>query len=369
MLMFDALSRVGVVDVVLVEERSKAEVLPSADGRIAAQVMWKAKALNLGRYAADRRLTQALEDRLPRRLVEYDLAVGRYLGSIAKIELPPSVPTLVDLDDFAHTLWDRRLSLVGVKNLARSLVIGWLSRAAMRRFDRFLFVTDRDKARSAVTAGDVLPNIPISGDPEPDFGGGGARILFVGSMWYGPNALAMDWFVANVWPGILGRVPDAELLIVGAASPEVRARWSARPRVDAPGFVASLADSYRSASIVVSPILTGGGSNIKVLEALAWGRPVVMSTFSHRAFENTLVDGVDVAVAADTSEFIEKCVDLLGNRRLRAALARSGHEKIGRYYSKERFERIIISTVEQMLEGQRAMSSATDAGNGTDSRY
>jgi glycosyltransferase involved in cell wall biosynthesis len=349
-LLHQALACLGEVDVVLIQTGTFESVERSDEIGIVARCTWVPGALNADRYRSNSRVTADLAALLPIPLGQYDLAVGRYLGAIAKIELPKALPTLVDLDDFMPKLWEGALTISDLKQFMKSMVIRLLSQHALRRFDRFFFVTQRDLTRFGGRKGSLLPNIPWSFNPAPVFGKGDLRILFVGSMWYAPNAAAMDRFIGSAWPVIRQRFPGVELMIVGAAAPEIRQRWSSHPGVSAPGFVDDLAQCYKSAAVVIAPIRTGGGSNIKVLEAMAWGKPVVASDYCYRAFADVLTEGEHLAVAITDRDFADRCIELLANAELRADLARRGHSRISECFSRERFNRIVEAEATRILE-------------------
>jgi glycosyltransferase involved in cell wall biosynthesis len=122
---------------------------------------------------------------------------------------------------------------------------------------------------------------------EPDrLSQAGSRrlILFVGSMDYHANIGAAEWFVRQVWTRIESRYPDIDFAIVGRdPSPEVRRLASDRILVT--GTVADIRPFYRRAVVVVAPLLVGGGTRLKILEAMAGGVPVVSTTVGAEGIE------------------------------------------------------------------------------------
>jgi glycosyltransferase involved in cell wall biosynthesis len=101
---------------------------------------------------------------------------------------------------------------------------------------------------------------------------GGRRALFVADFSYEPNRNAADFLLSEVMPRVWGRVSDARLTVAGAGLPPI---VHLDPRVEVPGFVGDLAAAYRRADCVVVPLLQGGGSPLKFVEALAFGLPVL----------------------------------------------------------------------------------------------
>ena len=103
--------------------------------------------------------------------------------------------------------------------------------------------------------------------------------LLVANFGYGPNARGTDWFLRAIWPPVRARVPAAILRCVGARMPEsLAALAAATPGVEVRGQVADLAPLLRDAGLVLAPILEGGGTRLKIVEAWSQGKAVVTTT-------------------------------------------------------------------------------------------
>ncbi len=137
-------------------------------------------------------------------------------------------------------------------------------------------------------------------------------IIFVGKMSYNPNEQAVKWFVSNVWPSIKKAVPDIKFYIVGKEpSASLVELNKADKDVIVTGMVDSVTDYYSRASVVVIPIISGGGVNVKVLEALGMGKLVVTTS---KGVEGTaFVPGTHLIVADSAEEFAEKVIDAVQN--------------------------------------------------------
>ena len=98
------------------------------------------------------------------------------------------------------------------------------------------------------------------------------RALFVGNFSYEPNRNALRFLLDEAMPRVWAQLPDARLRLVGAGLEQPP---SADARVEALGFVDDLADAYEGVSAAVVPLLQGGGTPLKFVEALAYGLPVV----------------------------------------------------------------------------------------------
>lgn len=101
------------------------------------------------------------------------------------------------------------------------------------------------------------------------------RLLFIGNYEYGPNVDAVEWALDEILPKVWQQVPTLRIAICGFALPESwRDRWP-DPRIEFQGFVPDLRALQSNTAIFFAPLRQGGGSKLKVLEAMAAGLPVV----------------------------------------------------------------------------------------------
>jgi glycosyltransferase involved in cell wall biosynthesis len=134
------------------------------------------------------------------------------------------------------------------------------------------------------------------------------RALFVANFSYEPNRNGLRFLLDAVFPRVWAELPDARLRLVGAG---LAAPPSEDPRVEAVGFVADLADAYAEVSAAVVPLLQGGGTPLKFVEALAYGLPIVATP---RAAAGLAVRDGEHCVLADGAEaFAAALVRVLRN--------------------------------------------------------
>ncbi len=156
-----------------------------------------------------------------------------------------------------------------------------------RRWERRVF---QQAARViAVTEEDALTLARLSGKPaavvvngvdcghyaavQPDLGS--QRLLFIGNYEYSPNLDAVQWALEEILPRLWAINPEVHFAICGYALPDsFRQRWT-YPRIEWQGFVPDLRDLQRRSALFFAPLRQGGGSKLKVLEAMAAGLPVV----------------------------------------------------------------------------------------------
>lgn len=135
--------------------------------------------------------------------------------------------------------------------------------------------------------------------------------IFLGGLDYSPNLEGVEWFLAEIAPRLLGPANGYGIRIVGAASPSDMNRLAAPPAVTLTGYVPDVRPCFDSAACAVVPLLTGGGTRVKILTAWAMGVPVVSTRIGCEglAFE----DGVHGFIRDDAAEFAEAVTQLLAS--------------------------------------------------------
>lgn len=343
-LLYQALRRLGEVDLVLITANEIAEdalrtmredfglkavlkphpgglTLRRLDfgyGRIGVNVHRLTRWLLRSRITLFRSGPVAAEMRRLIRAGGYDVAVGRYLWSVVQTGVIDELPTWLDFDDLESEVWQSRADEAGsglLKAYYRQIADSYAARQRdfARRIAGGWVAKPRDAARLGRPDLPELPNIPFANYPKPAeplpyTGGDALNVLGVAAFDYRPNLLGFDWFVTQVWPRVAERFPHARLHLAGKLKDEdARARWSRVPGVVVHGRVPSLTPFYEQALFSVAPIFQGGGTNIKVIEALAFGRCCVGTTHALKGFEG--LQGLHQG--ADADAFAARCIELL----------------------------------------------------------
>lgn len=151
-------------------------------------------------------------------------------------------------------------------------------------------------------------------------------ILFMGNFTYFPNRDAMQWFIASVFPQLPS---DIRLIVVGRNSS--KQEYLKDPRIETVEFVENIHDVYAMGSVMIAPIRIGGGTNFKILEAMASGIPVV--ALSERIGALGFTDGKELLIAKNASEFAEMTVRLLEDKKLQRKLAEAAFSAVEKKYS------------------------------------
>jgi glycosyltransferase involved in cell wall biosynthesis len=158
------------------------------------------------------------------------------------------------------------------------------------------------KARIAVVENgvDTLHFAGNGGAPEKGALETKNRIVYVGKMDYHPNVEAVTEFVRDIWPTIHERMPSLKLCIVGADPPPVVTALRETPGVEVTGTVPDVSPYYRGSLASIVPLRTGGGTRLKILEAMAAGTPVISTEVGAEGLAVT--PGRDILIVDAPSE-------------------------------------------------------------------
>jgi glycosyltransferase involved in cell wall biosynthesis len=308
-------------------------------------------------YEVDCRLNQNLSDVLGRN--QYFLAVGRYLKPIVKTGLVGRMPCLLDIDDVDFDIFAQRARDVTRPRWQRLLYSAQSSqiKAAFQKWlPKFngLWVTKAGDTRYAVTRNAaILPNIPYNVPPHPpplnDSTSLSPIILTVGVLSYLPNCDGINRFLREGWPKVRAACPTAEYWLAGRNDPATAKAWQLVPGVRVLGFVDDLAAVYNASWFTLCPLWSGAGTNVKLLESMAFGRTCVSTVIGHRGFEDCLQSGDSLLVAANAEDLAENCIRLIDDHARRLALAKRGREVVQREFSYQKFANIVRREVERAL--------------------
>jgi len=183
--------------------------------------------------------------------------------------------------------------------------------------------------------------------PRPD--PGEKRLLFCGSLDRYPNRGAMNFFFEAIWPRLTRRHSNVEAYVVGPNPPKWLQQLNARDeRVHVPGFVEDVRPYFRMATAYVCPIRDGGGTRLKILDALAMGVPVIATSFACSGL--SLEDGKHVLLAETPEDFVFRIEQLFSDTRLRLSLAAAGRAIAEQVYSWRVIGRSLIEAYEAASE-------------------
>ena len=184
----------------------------------------------------------------------------------------------------------------------------------------------------------VLPNrvlLPLEPPPPPR--GTPLTLLCVGTLSYFPNADGVIWFCREVLPVIreLSAV-QLRLLVVGTGATDEVRDLAHIPEVEIVGEVEGVDEWYQRADLVIVPLRAGGGTRIKLLEALAHQRPVVSTSIAAEGL--AVIDGTHLLIGDRPAVFARHCLRLLQDEILANQLAANGRELVEERYALSEIE-------------------------------
>jgi len=228
---------------------------------------------------------------------------------------------------------------------------GWEARHAAR-FDRCLVVSEieaqRLRAGAAGTAVSLVPNGVDTAAlrPLPE-AAAGKRLIFVGHLRYPPNIDAVRFLARHILPALRARIPEAHLTVVGESAPRVLREFSGRADIHLVGRAACPLPYYRDAHVAVVPLRAGGGTRLKILEAMALGRPVVSTPLGCEGL--AVEDGKHLLIAKDAKDFAAAVALLLTDRTLAARLTQQARALVEKDYDWTAIAKRLLGIYDELL--------------------
>ena len=154
---------------------------------------------------------------------------------------------------------------------------------------------------------------------------GANRVTFLGGLHWPPNAEGVLWFAREVWPQIVGEMPDAVLTIIGKAPPDsLQAAGAPIPNLDVTGYVVDVTDYLAETAVFIVPLHAGGGMRVKIIDAWSWGLPIVSTTIGAEGVK--YADGENLLIGDSANEFAAAVLRLLRSPDLADGIARTGRQ-------------------------------------------
>jgi glycosyltransferase involved in cell wall biosynthesis len=207
--------------------------------------------------------------------------------------------------------------------------------ATLRRFDLVLAVSDadRDTLQRLYPADLTAPVFTVATGvdttyfaPRPAPAEAPPQLVFTGSMDWIPNEDAMTFFCQDVLPLIRAQRPDVQLSIVGRAPTPAVQRLADIPGVRVTGRVDDVRDYVGDAAVYIVPIRIGGGTRLKIYEAMGMAKAVVSTTIGAEGLPVT--DGSDLLLADTADTFASAVLQLLGDPARRVQLERAARDLV-----------------------------------------
>jgi glycosyltransferase involved in cell wall biosynthesis len=273
-------------------------------------------------------------------------------NAFRRLRWPKSV---IDVDDYPsrfhrsaipHTPW-----LVPKLRRIRN-AFAWRGRERIwdERFSILAVCKDADRAYFGATPrvhvvpnGFTAPETTAAANPAEPL----LRLGMIGDFTYLPNHNGLHWFLAECWPELRRKLPEATLRLVGKSS-DVIARPFQDQGVVGLGYVPDTGVEMATWRAMIVPTRLGGGTHLKVAEGLARRIPLVCTSHGTRGY--SIVPGQHALVADASTDFTSACLSLLNSPAEGRRLADQGADLFRRNYSWQAIEPAVISAVEHCLK-------------------
>jgi glycosyltransferase involved in cell wall biosynthesis len=306
----------------------------------------------------------------------FDVTVCDFLDAAVNFPGKLSIPSVLFQHNVESEIWRRHATTAG--NPAKKMMYGVefrkmfrYERAAVCKFQHVIAVSendrtlmtkwvDRDRVTVVPTGVDLAQYCPAPAESDPAAQSANALaslITFVGAMDWEPNVDGVEYFCSEIWPQIKAEVPKAIFRIVGRNPDRRVQKWaSIHNSIEVTGRVPSVVEHLHQSAVVIVPLRIGGGTRLKIYEAMATAKAVVSTTIGAEGLD--VHHGHDILLADDARSFAKAVVLLLRDPAVRACYEKAAAETAARYdwpAIGERFSEVLQSVAEKKSPVVRAV--------------
>ncbi|HEY2432288.1 MAG TPA: glycosyltransferase [Vicinamibacterales bacterium] len=355
---------------------SRLETVPRSD---AAKGTWRFYAdaarylVNPAPYAVAKYRSGAYRDRLDRLLAteRYDAVVCDFLVPVVNLPQRLPCPSILFTHNVEAEIWRRHVENARNPVAKAALTRQWrrmerFERDALSRFDLVLAVSEADgrtferlyPGALGAPAHVVQTGVDTSYFTPPTDPALPAHMVFTGSMDWLPNEDGMTYFCREILPRIRQAEPAATLSIVGRAPTPAVQRLAELPGVEVTGRVEDVRPHVARAAVYVVPLRIGGGTRLKIFEAMAMARAVVSTTVGAEGLPVT--GGRDIEIADEPARFAQAVVRLMRDAEIRRGVEAAGRRLVVERYDwsavAHDFERALFETAHKHPVAERAIA-------------
>jgi len=299
---------------------------------------------------------------------KYDLAICDFLQSTLNFRRVSGMPTLLFQHNVEATISKRHLEQAKdpVSRIFWGLQYRKMFRhekSMCRRFDGIIAVSEKDRERMEAWYGAKnVYEIPTGVDTEyyqslnhaPEK----KQLVFTGSMDWLPNEDAMVYFLEKIFPRVKQEEPETSLVIVGRRpTPRLLKLIEGRTDVTITGWVEDTRPYIAESAVYIVPIRIGGGTRMKIYEALAMGKAMVSTTVGAEGLP--LRQGEQIFFADDESAFAGRVVALLRDPGLRRIMGETARKYVYEHFRWEKVAEVFSDICDKVAGCQSRASNAT----------
>jgi glycosyltransferase involved in cell wall biosynthesis len=304
----------------------------------------------------------------------FDVAVCDFLDAAVNFPGRLNLPSVLFQHNVESEIWRRHSATAG--NPLKKMLYGLefrkmlrYERAEVRKFHHVIAVSENDRALMMKWIdGDRITVVPTGVDlaqyrPDPTLSANAVNesaplITFVGAMDWEPNVDGLEFFCGDVWPLIKAEVPNARFRIVGRNPDRRVQKWATNDAsIEVTGRVPSVVEHLRESAVVIVPLRIGGGTRLKIYEAMATAKAVVSTSVGAEGLD--VHHGRDIMLADDARSFAQAVIMLLRDPELRRRYEQAAAATAARYdwpAIGERFSEVLQSVAEKKAQALQPVS-------------
>lgn len=247
----------------------------------------------------------------------YSAIVVRYINTYIAIGSPSYRNLVIDFDDDPLEAY-RSSALTSKHSILRRLRRNLIGRILKSHIDvaRYraaqIWVSNPEHIDKS-TNYRLMPNAAPSVNILPELRRVPFQFIFVADMRYPPNIEALRYYCSHIHPKLIQQRDDAKLIVCGRFDPDMfKDKCFSQPGIIMAGFVPNISEIYSSCSAAIAPMVSGSGTSVKVMEAIAAGVPCVGTPLGFRGYVNDVKSTLPFLLASNADDFAEKMLFLGG---------------------------------------------------------
>jgi polysaccharide biosynthesis protein PslH len=292
----------------------------------------------------------------------FDVAVCDFLAVSLNFPKQLKTPTALFQHNVEASIWRRQAEhekqwLKRLVFTVEAIKMRRFEATTLKRFHHVIAVSEVDRQLMAGFVGVDPKNIsvvPTGVDlkqfrPQENSSAASREVLFLGSMDWEANVDAVIYFCEKIWPRVLSNISDAKFRIVGR-NPHPSVLKLASNSVEVTGRVPSVIEHLNRAAVVVVPLRIGGGTRLKIYEAMAMGKVVVSTPIGAEGLD--VHDRHDIILSERPDDFADQIIGLLRDEAAREQLGAAAMQTANKYdwsAVADQFEKILLGLVERHL--------------------
>lgn len=289
---------------------------------------------------------------------DFDLIYINHRMFLNALKLKVNAPKVLDIPDplvyshYQYYLQERTIT-GKIKWLLYYYNYRYFEVSRYKNFDAYIFVSPEHKKLMDsyipapknvfyIPQGVDIENFkPMYIEEEPH------SLIFTGSMNYPPNVNAILYFCKKIYPLIKHQKPEVKLYVVGQ-NPSKEILKLRSKDIIITGFVDNIKPYMAKAAVAIVPIVTDdGGFKIKVLEAMAMGKPLVSTSLGSKGINIT--NGENIIIADNPEDFAKHVIELLNDKQMRERIGTNARRFVVNNYSWEKMTNMLNNAFKEIV--------------------